>query len=201
MKILSGADYELLSLQSLWSLGMSKADAAKLCMDRWPMDAENVQAECRGRGIALQVEDLTDFLRHKYERDCFADGEPLTATSVVWDRVDVNRLIAWALENGRGEPARKRQLGEILSVKEMLAGLRSEHQAERMLAGALLSHSLGAGCALAGEDPLDFEHIRAPALADLLDRAMAGEAAAVDELEGHIAREAPTRARKKEARR
>jgi hypothetical protein len=61
------------------------------------------------------------------------------------------------------------------------------------VAGVSLARSLGVGLALSRETSEDVEHLLSPQLTGLLGRAMAGEVAAVDELEATITTEKPAR--------
>jgi hypothetical protein len=68
-------------------------------------------------------------------------------------------------------------------MSDMLAGLRSESDETRLLAGLRLATSLGAGLAMSDASELDAEHGAGKDLSNLLGKAMAGDAEAVDELE------------------
>ncbi len=71
----------------------------------------------------------------------------------------------------------------VVTVADMLRDLRSDDAATRIRAGLRLAAAIGVGLKLAGEHREDVEHLIGPQLADVLGRAMTGDAAAVDELE------------------
>lgn len=201
---LTTAEIDTLMLAGLVRLGFAPVRAARLVAARWPMAADDVLAECRGRGLALSPGDLVDFLRERYGTAEHPDGEALTADSVGWFGFLVDLLLCWAAERGRGTPT---PIGEapaaprLLTVSDMLAALRSADLAERVAGGLALAQSIGVGLRLAGEMAEDVEHIRGPAVSALLGRAMAGEPEALAELESHLSTEPPaaTAARNPEA--
>ncbi len=74
----------------------------------------------------------------------------------------------------------------VVDVRDLIAVLRSPVLADRIKAGLVLAASLGVGLRLAGDHPADVEHLLAPQLGELLGRAMAGDATAVDELARYV---------------
>lgn len=181
--IRSEAEYEAEAVAALVRLGMTEPEAQAYVDGRFPLSgSEEVLAELRGRKVVIDRDDLTAFLRERFETDRCPDGAPLDGDAVGWPRYIVNDLATWAVNSGRAS-AGKQPPRPVWTLEEMLAGLRSSEPVARMISGQILATSLGAGCRLAGENPVDFEHILSPALSDLIGRAMAGDGSAVDELE------------------
>lgn len=87
----------------------------------------------------------------------------------------------------------------VVSVADMLRGLRSQDFGTRVLAGRVLALSLGVGMKLQGFSELDVEHGAGKDLSALLGRAMAGEIEAVDLLERAIGDRPPTEAPRRNA--
>jgi hypothetical protein len=163
--------------RSLVRIGMSEVRARDLVRRRWPLEVEAVLVELRARGLGLEVEDLTAFLRCKFERDDCGGGEPLAANSVIWPRSLVTELVEWCLANDRGRPGEDLPApkSRLAIVSEVLAGLRSGDQAERMACGWAMSSALGR------LDPTVGQHVFR-----LIGDAVAGRTPAVGELEARI---------------
>jgi hypothetical protein len=195
--ILSAAEYDRLVHDGLRRIGLSPDQAVEIASSRWPMRASDCLAECAGRGLTLELEDLTAFLRHKFKTDHFDDGTELVASSVGWLPRVVNELLSWAIANGRGEPADQDDninlIPAFVSVADMLQALRSESITDRLVAGFTLAKSLGIGLRLQGEDELDVTHISGPAISKLIGAAIAGEPEAVEALEQAVTTECPAR--------
>jgi hypothetical protein len=186
--VIDALSYESVLFHTLADLGLAPEEAAAIFLQRWPMEVDGVLSECYGRGLALTTEDLTSYLRSYFGPHGYIDGEPITARDIGWNEKHVNGVLAWALENGRGEPRDESGPPPHVSVADMLDSLRSSDIVVRTLAASMLARSLGTGCALNGEHPEDFELLLAPQLSALLGRAAAGDASAVDELETAIKR-------------
>jgi hypothetical protein len=193
MNILNADLYDAMITESLVELGLSREQAEEVCSRRFPLSADGVLAECCGRGACLTPTDLQDFLFDRYERKTFDDGEPLSPNSIGWPRHLIDSLLMWAERNRRAKPVKDipDPTLQLVSVQDMLAGLRSGDLADRIVAGVALARSLGVGLALQREHLEDVEHIIAPELSGLLGRAMAGEVEAVDELTAHVTSEHP----------
>jgi hypothetical protein len=194
---LSAEQYEGLVAGNIGRLlGLSADQAAEIAANRWPMDANSAICECEGRGLRLDLTDLTHFLRDKFQRDTFDDGAPLVAESLGWLPYLVDELLEWAIDQDRGEAAGEsaRTMPTTVSVPDMFKGLKSDNIVERLEAGFSLSRSLGVGLAIAGEDRLDIEHIIAPSVGELLGRAIhARDLEAIAELEAAITTVKPVR--------
>jgi len=136
-----------------------------------------------------------------------------------WERKD-SGVLAWfiQLQNARREGKLKAEaycrdrlarLGvfvkfadqvPVLTIAEMLDGLRSDDPVTRLQAGCLLSRSIGAGLALQGVPAEDVEHgAVGKDITGLLARAMSGETEAVDTLERVLSTTPPTEAPKRNA--
>jgi hypothetical protein len=116
-------------------------------------------------------------LRCKFERDDCGDGTPLTADSVIWPSYLVAELVEWCLANDRGRPGGDLPApkSRLATVSEVLAGLRSCDQAERIACGWAISNALGPLDPSAGQHALR-----------LIGDAVAGRTPAVGELEAGI---------------
>lgn len=77
-----------------------------------------------------------------------------------------------------------------LKLPQLLAGLRSDKESDRILAGKLLCLSLGNGLQLT-ENAEDIEHILIPDLAKLIDRAVCGDPTGCDLLEQILTNKLP----------
>jgi hypothetical protein len=199
--ILTAGQYEHLVVDGLQRIGLSPDQAIATAKLRWPMSASDAISECQGRGLSLEIQDLTAFLRHKFGTDHFDDGEALTASSVGWIPRTVEELLRWAVANRRGQPADDADpiMIPVMSVDAMMVGLRSDNIVVRLRSGFTLARAVGVGLRLQGEDPLDVEFIVGPDISKLIGRAIAGEAEAVEELERHVTVENPARQRSLEA--
>ena len=133
-------------------------------------------AECESRGLTLTRDDLRAFLFARFKQD-------IDPGAVYWPGYIIEDLVNWARENGRGKRA-------LVTVADMIAGLRLPDLEARIAAGALLATALGAGLRIAETTPEDAEWLVFPQLSDLLGRAMAGQAEATDELEKLVTAEA-----------
>ncbi len=201
--VLTAAAYESLVLAGLERLGMTPDQARDVSAGRWPMTGAAAVCECRGRGLELCLEDLTDFLVWKFERLVFDDGAPIDAEAIGWSPRILDESLQWAVANGRGTlandaPEEPELLPSFVSVAAMLEALHSPDLLTRLQGGFRLAQSLGAGLALQGEDRLDIEHIVAPGVSKLIGAAIAGDAGALEELESHITIENPARATARE---
>lgn len=188
--ILTEAEFDGLVIAGLIrTLGMDPATARATAKSRWPMCGEVVVAECRGRGLVLTADDVTDYLRHRFDRTHCLDGAPLTAENVVMPSYMVSELLDWAIAEGRGIPSAEAPpppQRPTVTVTMMLDGLRLDDADTRGAAGFLLARSLRAGLELAGETREDIEYVIGPQLLALIERAVAGDSGAVDELERRI---------------
>lgn len=193
-KIVSAEAYEASLALALGGLGLGTVEIAAMLRARWPANAEAVVEELSRRGIEIAADDLTDFLRCRFSRDRFEDGEPLVARSIGWSRDLVSEALVWALANGRATLCNPPATARPLTIDDMLAGLKSADIVTRTIAGARLAMSLGAGCALSGDDAESFEYIRSPALVALLTRAVEGDRTAAAELAAMITVELPATA-------
>ena len=182
--ILSADAYEALVIDALLCVGLDYPEANEVSRGRWPMTPDAVLGELYARGLALDHEDLAAYLRHEFNRTHFPDGEPVNS-EISWNRKHVERALSYAVANGRGKrvpPISRGTKGVELTLAEMLDGLRSSDMATRVVSGGFLGRAIGAGLKIAGEHEEDVSSMLQPQLADLLSQAMAGEAAAVDEL-------------------
>lgn len=178
--MLTEQEYESLALDALVRVGLTQNQALATLAERWPLDADGVLAECRGRGIALDKGALTAFLLLKFRRATFDDGTPLVADGIAWNRRIVNELLAWSIETGLARPGEPE-----LNVADTIDLLRSEDQATRIVGGAAFSAALGAALRRAGATLEQFESLR-PKLSATIGLAMAGgpdAAAALEALE------------------
>jgi len=106
-------------------------------------------------------------------------------------RVRETDFAAWL--GSRRVQSRAVEPDAVLPVQVMLAGLRSVDPDVRFRSGVVLSFSLGQGLKLSDASELDCEHGVGRDLSNLIGRAMAGDSAAVDELETRITND-PARA-------
>jgi len=202
-RFLTDDEYAAAAFAALVRAGYPEAEAVKIVDGRFPLLAEDALKEARRRGLDLTMAHVKAFMlaetrlidgsRMTWRRD----GSPFVPEEVWFRRHSLEAMLAWAAKFvpiTRPEPA-----PSVLTVQAMLQGLRSEDQVDRILSGCALAHSLGTGLALSGEHPEDVEHIVAPELTAMLGRAMAGEAAAVDELESLITSDLPEKLRRKGA--
>lgn len=200
-RLLTNDEYEAVAFAALVRCGYPQDEAVELIDGRFPMLAEDAIKEARRRGLPLEMghvwaylvtqTSLIDPKSMTWKRD----GGPFVPEEVMFGRHSLEALIEFlspVLPVTRPAP-------QVLTMAEMLAGLRSEDMAERILAGCALSTSLGAGLALQGEHREDVENTIGRDLSDLVGKAMAGEAAAVDELE-RIVSNHPALARKMSAK-
>jgi hypothetical protein len=171
--------------QSLVRIGMSEGRARDLVKRRWPLEFEAVQLELRARGLSLEVEDVTAFLQCKFERDDCGDGEPLTADSVIWPCSLVAELVDWCVANDRGRPGEDLPApkSRLATVSEVLAGLRSGDQAERIACGWAISNALGPLDHTLGQHRLIGDAVagRTPAVGELEDRIMTHQLLRIDQ--------------------
>jgi hypothetical protein len=150
--ILDAEIYDGLVIAGLKRIGLNNKRAQEVAANRWPMDARAAIYECIGRGLELELRDLTDFLRYKFKCDTFDDGEPLLAHCVGWIPLTVEELLRWALANTRGKGTDETSEPPcFISIEDMLAGLQSPDMAARLMAGFGLAKSLGDGLAAQGE--------------------------------------------------
>jgi hypothetical protein len=193
IKIMPVAEFEALAVSRLTRVGVDVEAAEAMVRKRFPAEARDVIAEACGRGIALELQDLTDYLHAYAGKDRFFDtNEPITGDAVVWSLVHVEGLLRWAVKNGRGKPGESLTMVFVrpFSVNQLFGELRHHDIMVRLEAGMRLAQSIGAGLRIRGEHEEDFSHILGPQVSDLLGRSMAGESAAADELErrfGHLA--------------
>jgi hypothetical protein len=179
---LTTAEYDAVVRAALRRLGLADDQAGALMAARWPLDCGGVLAECSGRGLRLELLDLVEFLGRRFDR-------PVDPDEIGWPPRLVDELLGWASALGRGRPTPtagpppRPDPVSVLSVADMLAGLRSEEIGERAAAGFRLAVSLGAGLRLSGEEPTDVEYLIGPQLSGLIGRAIAGDDEAASELE------------------
>jgi hypothetical protein len=199
--IVDAETYEALVIDGLKRSGLRLMEAREMAKNRFPLNAESAICECMGRGLVLDLQDLTDFLRWKFKAVAFDDGEPLKADSVGWIPRTIEELLHWAVQSGRGKPTDEVCLPPrgLTSVESMLAGLRAPDMPTRMQAGFTLARSLGVGLAAQGERREDVEFISGPAISNLIGRAIYGEAEALEEIEARVtATRPPARTREQE---
>lgn len=169
---------ELLAL-AFEMAGERAFDAARMAAGRFPLLAADLPTEAFGRGVEIDPDAPAAYLAARF-------GQPIDPDEIGWLAYLVDELLTWCVENGRGRAPAARTIRFPRTVAAMLAMLRSEDLPERMVGMAVLSRSLGAGLAVAGENPDDMEHLILPQLSALLGRAGAGDPDAVDELERHV---------------
>lgn len=182
--LLTQAEYDGLLQDGLTRVGLSEAQAVELVRARWPMCGLDALTELAHRGLALTIEDLDAWIAKAFKRKAFPDGVPVDATSIILDARLVDEFLAWAIAHRRGEPTAPipEPPATVLTVVDMIQGLRSEDMTERARHGFALASAVGAGLRLSGERSEDVEHLIGPEIASRIGRAIAGESAAVAEL-------------------
>lgn len=180
MSIITAETHEALLCSALIKMGVPEEHAPAIAAARWPMEGSHaILAELEARGLRITADDIHDWLVSVapdspglHDPDCTLISRGL-----------LESLIAWCVENQRGAV---RTMRPSVSIDDMLAGLRSPDRDSREAHGVMLAASLGAGMRLSGETMEDVEHILAPAVLQLIEAAIEGDAAAVDELAAQI---------------
>jgi len=125
MRILDTREYDLLLVQALRSLGLTKVEAQRLLAVRWPMTAvPGLLNEASGRGLIVTPADVADWL-NEVVGPSWSDGEPVDPqTTLVTPRI-CDRFLAWAVETGRARPS---AIGKMM--------IERPHVLERLLEAA-----------------------------------------------------------------
>lgn len=200
MRYLSMPEFESLSFETLTRAGIPPGEAREVISRRYPMCSPHVIMEFRARGLDITLAHVEAYMLSQTslisrDRTWKLDGGEFIAEEVWFGRDSSAALWEFCLKVGA--PSSFAETPTLpATVEDMLGMLRSEHQAERTVAGCLLAQSIGAGLAIAGEHREDVEFISGPAISDMLGRAIAGESAAVDWLEATLVNQRPAPARK-----
>jgi hypothetical protein len=94
---LSANDYRLVLLAALDANGFDRPSAERLLELRWPMDSPGAICECSGRGLLLEMADISDWLEAN-------DWETVDPAEIMFSERGINNLLEWAAENERGQP-------------------------------------------------------------------------------------------------
>lgn len=195
---MNNAQFEAVGFLELTDSGYPPGEARRILALRYPMVSELVIREFAFRGLDITLAHVEAYYLARsglisYDRKWKLDGTPFVVSETFIDRTTAAALWEFCVEIEPFMPKTK----ELATVADMLAGLRSDDQATRNVAGCLLARSITGGLLINGETDEDVEYLIGPALSDFITRAVNGEAAAVDYLESQITTEQPAKLRQR----